>query len=230
MFSDRRGARSYHRVQWSSNRPEVAERLGSRPAVRSNRAGRGRLPVRDQSRSDYVEARRAGAGRRPTPAASTSGGASQRRRHRLRASRRSSHLRPGMQVLVARRRRPRSRRRSTTVEVDDYDGPVYDLEVDATHTYVADGVLVHNSHLPLPRRGHAQHPRVRGGVPRRHRRGARAELPLHPDHPRRRQRGHRQQPRAASRRSCGPTRAAARRSSATTPTTRPTRRSGSPTR
>ena len=26
-----------------------------------------------------------------------------------------------------------------------YDGPVYDLEVDPTHTYVADGVLVHNS-------------------------------------------------------------------------------------
>ena len=26
-----------------------------------------------------------------------------------------------------------------------YSGPVYDLEVDATHTYVADGVLVHNS-------------------------------------------------------------------------------------
>ncbi len=36
------------------------------------------------------------------------------------------------------------------VEVDavdrvDHDGPVYDLEVDRTHTYIADGVLVHNS-------------------------------------------------------------------------------------
>ncbi|MDQ4130781.1 MAG: ATP-binding domain-containing protein, partial [Actinomycetota bacterium] len=31
------------------------------------------------------------------------------------------------------------------IEVDEYDGPVYDLEVDPTHTYVANGVLVHNS-------------------------------------------------------------------------------------
>ena len=32
-----------------------------------------------------------------------------------------------------------------SVEVEAYDGPVYDLEVDRTHTYVADGLLVHNS-------------------------------------------------------------------------------------
>ena len=63
--------------------------------------------------------------------------------------------------------------------------------------------------LRVPRRRHAEHPRVRGGVPRRHGRRARAELPLDPDDPRRRQRGHRQQPRAASRRSCGPTGATA---------------------
>ena len=31
------------------------------------------------------------------------------------------------------------------VEVDCYDGPVYDLEVDPTHHYVANGLLVHNS-------------------------------------------------------------------------------------
>ena len=31
------------------------------------------------------------------------------------------------------------------VDCEDYDGPVYDLEVDPTHTYVAGGVLVHNS-------------------------------------------------------------------------------------
>ena len=73
--------------------------------------------------------------------------------------------------------------------------------------------------LPLPRRRHPQHPRVRGRVPRRHGRRARAELPVDADDPRRRQRGHRQQPRAASRRSCGPTRARRHASSATTPTT-----------
>ena len=50
--------------------------------------------------------------------------------------------------------------------------------------------------LRLPRRGHPEHPRVRGRLPRRPRRAAGAELPLHADHPQRRQRGRRQQPRA----------------------------------
>ena len=49
--------------------------------------------------------------------------------------------------------------------------------------------------LQVPRRRHAEHPRVRGGVPRRHGDRARAELPVDADDPRRRQRGHRQQPR-----------------------------------
>ena len=52
------------------------------------------------------------------------------------------------------------------------------------------------SRLPVPGRRHPQHPRVRGGLPRRHDHRARAELPLDPDDPRRRQRGHRQQRRA----------------------------------
>ena len=78
-------------------------------------------------------------------------------------------------------------------------------------------------------RRHPQHPRVRGGVPRRHRRRARAELPVDPDHPRRRQRGHRQQPRAQAQGPVDRAGARARRSCATTPTTRPTRPSGWPT-
>ena len=49
--------------------------------------------------------------------------------------------------------------------------------------------------LRVPGRRHPQHPRVRGGVPRRHGDRARAELPVDADHPRRGQRGHRQQPR-----------------------------------
>src|SRR5690606_28955931 len=55
-----------------------------------------------------------------------------------------SHLRVGMTVLVER---DGELERSTVdaVEVAEYDGPVYDLEVDVAHTYVADGVLVHNS-------------------------------------------------------------------------------------
>ena len=57
-----------------------------------------------------------------------------------------SHLRPGHAGARGRRRRRRFAPVAVdAVEVDDYDGPVYDLEVDPTHTYVADGVLVHNS-------------------------------------------------------------------------------------
>jgi DNA helicase-2/ATP-dependent DNA helicase PcrA len=37
------------------------------------------------------------------------------------------------------------RRTVDRVVVEQYDGPVYDLEVDPTHHYVANGVLVHNS-------------------------------------------------------------------------------------
>ena len=47
--------------------------------------------------------------------------------------------------------------------------------------------------LRLPRRQHPQHPRLRAGLPQRHLDPPRAELPLHPDHPQRRQLGHRQQ-------------------------------------
>ena len=47
--------------------------------------------------------------------------------------------------------------------------------------------------LPLPRRRHPQHPRVRAGVPRRHGDHARAELPVDADDPRRGERGDREQ-------------------------------------
>ena len=48
----------------------------------------------------------------------------------------------------------------------------------------------------VPRSRHPQHPRLRGRLSRRARRPARAELPLHADHPQRGERGRRQQPRA----------------------------------
>ncbi len=47
--------------------------------------------------------------------------------------------------------------------------------------------------LQVARRRHPQHPGVRGGLPQRHHGHARAELPVDPDHPRRRQRRDRQQ-------------------------------------
>ncbi|MEM7143433.1 MAG: 3'-5' exonuclease, partial [Actinomycetota bacterium] len=55
-----------------------------------------------------------------------------------------SHLRPGMTVKVAG---PDGLEDATVtrVEVIDADSEVFDLEVDDVHTYVADGMLVHNS-------------------------------------------------------------------------------------
>jgi DNA helicase-2/ATP-dependent DNA helicase PcrA len=55
-----------------------------------------------------------------------------------------SHLREGMLVLVERDGQF-VEVAVESVEYVDYDGPVFDLEVDRNHTYVADGVLVHNS-------------------------------------------------------------------------------------
>ncbi len=51
---------------------------------------------------------------------------------------------PGMTVLVLVDGRL-ERRTVDSVEMEQYDGPVYDLEVDPTHHYIANGVLVHNS-------------------------------------------------------------------------------------
>ncbi|MEQ1873644.1 MAG: UvrD-helicase domain-containing protein [Ilumatobacteraceae bacterium] len=55
-----------------------------------------------------------------------------------------SHLHPGMTILalVDGQFVPRP---IDSVAVEQYDGPVYDLEVDPTHHYVANGMLVHNS-------------------------------------------------------------------------------------
>ena len=67
-------------------------------------------------------------------------------------------------------------------------------------------------------------------LPGRHGHPAGAELPLHPDDPVRGQRRDHRRNRTASPRTCGPTRATARRSSATSPTTSTTRPRSSPRR
>ena len=84
--------------------------------------------------------------------------------------------------------------------------------------------------LRLPRRDDPQHPGVRGGLPRRAHHPARAELPLDPDDPVGRQRGHRQQPRAPQEEPLDRQRRRRARSSATSPTTSTTRRPSSPRR
>ena len=63
--------------------------------------------------------------------------------------------------------------------------------------------------LQVPRRRLPEPDEVRGGVPRRDDRRARPELPVDAAHPRRRQRGHRQQRGARGRSTSGPSRSAA---------------------
>jgi DNA helicase-2/ATP-dependent DNA helicase PcrA len=131
----------HHRVQWCSNRPEIAERLAM--------AG---LPVRqcksaslrfETMRKDYVEA--VELARR----AADAGGLNIRRRaqigDRVWSFTPLAHLRPGMSVLVVDDSGELVPTRVDAVDTVAYDGPVYDLEVEGTHNYCAENICVHNS-------------------------------------------------------------------------------------
>ncbi|MET0904129.1 MAG: UvrD-helicase domain-containing protein, partial [Acidimicrobiales bacterium] len=137
----RTGGIDHHRVQWCSNRPEVADRLVA--------AG---LPVRpskhrsvrfETMRKDYVEAVQL------ARLAADAGGLIIDRRaqigDRIWSFMPLAHLREGMTVLVddgAGGLRPERVARVDTVA---YDGSVFDLEVEGTHSYCADNICVHNS-------------------------------------------------------------------------------------
>ena len=71
--------------------------------------------------------------------------------------------------------------------------PVYDLDVERTHNFVAERDRHPQLDLQVPRGGLPQLVAVRGGVSRRDDRGARPELPVDAAHSRRRQRGDREQ-------------------------------------
>ncbi|MGI9646637.1 MAG: UvrD-helicase domain-containing protein, partial [Ilumatobacteraceae bacterium] len=140
MFSDRRTAVGYHRVQWSSNRRDVADRL-ERGDVKL-RDSKHRSRRYETSWKDYREA--LGDAKRVAAV----GGLDVRRRMAHDGTTYDlvpvAHLHPGMEVLVE----AEGRWVASTVQSVDfeaYTGPVYDLEVDVTHTYGASGVLVHNS-------------------------------------------------------------------------------------
>jgi DNA helicase II / ATP-dependent DNA helicase PcrA len=141
MFSDCRGTGvGYHRVQWSSNRAEVAERL--QVAGFRVRVGKGPNTRVETSWKDYRQAlamaqRMAGAADLEIRRRAAVGG-------RMFDFTPLSHLRPGMTVLVESGG-GLVPARVDTVEVSADDVEVHDLEVDPTHTYVAGGVLVHNS-------------------------------------------------------------------------------------
>jgi ATP-dependent DNA helicase UvrD/PcrA len=144
MFSDcRSGDVGYHRVQWSSNRGAVAQRL--RDAGLPVRAGK---PGSYRVETSYKDYRQALAFARSMAAA---GGLDIRRRAAVAGKvypfMPLAHLREGMKILARDGDDPSGlvEARVDAVAVDDYKGPVYDLEVEPTHTYVADGLLVHNS-------------------------------------------------------------------------------------
>ena len=56
-----------------------------------------------------------------------------------------SHLRPGMTLLAAGPDGDLVPTRVDAVKISEYDGPVHDLEVARSHTYVAGNLVVHNS-------------------------------------------------------------------------------------
>ncbi len=140
MFSDRRTSVGYHRVQWSSNRDDVIDAL-QRGGVKL-RTGKHRSLRYETSWKDYrqalADAKRVAA----------IGGLDVRRRLAHDGTIYDlipfSHVHPGMEVLVRDDDRW-SAAAVDAVEFVPYCGPVYDLEVDVTHTYDANGLLVHNS-------------------------------------------------------------------------------------
>jgi DNA helicase-2/ATP-dependent DNA helicase PcrA len=140
MFSDARTEVGYHRVQWSSNRDDVAVRL--RAAGYRLRAGKSKSLRYETVYKDYGDALD------DAKRLATAGGLDIRRR--------LSHngvvydlmpianARPGMEIVVLGDG-GFDVARVDAVELEPYSGSVYDLEVDRIHTYVAGGVLVHNS-------------------------------------------------------------------------------------
>jgi DNA helicase-2/ATP-dependent DNA helicase PcrA len=140
MFSDRRSTVGYHRVQWSSNRAGIVEALRSGGvSVRPSKHTSMRY---ETSWKDYRQAL-ADAKR-----VASIGGLDVRRRlahdGTIYDLMPISHIHPGMEMLV-RDGDGWVAASVDTVTFVPYSGPVYDLDVDVTHTYDANGVLVHNS-------------------------------------------------------------------------------------
>ncbi|ADI13190.1 UvrD-helicase domain-containing protein [Truepera radiovictrix] len=141
MFQDfRHGGVGYHRVQWSSIRADLAARLlAAGYPVRSNGRGGYRTEICRKSYRDALAFARGFA---------EAGGLELQRKAyidgRMYHVTPLAHLHPGMRVLVKREQSLEEAVVETVSQVA-YDGPVFDLEVTPTHTYLANGMLVHNS-------------------------------------------------------------------------------------
>jgi hypothetical protein len=84
----------------------------------------------------------------------------------------------------------------TSVDRVTLDQPVYDLDIENTHNFVAAGLVTHNSIYSFRGADISNILSFESGLSRRQGRQARAELPLDADRARRGQRGHRAQPRS----------------------------------
>jgi DNA helicase-2/ATP-dependent DNA helicase PcrA len=139
MFADQRAQIGYHRVQWGSSQPELIERM-ERDGIklRAGKQGRRYESVFKSYPSALREAHRV----------ADVGGLNIRRRVMIGGTTYDamplSHLHKGMTILVEVEG-VLVARAIDSVEIEQYDGPVYDLEVDPTHHYIANGMLVHNS-------------------------------------------------------------------------------------
>ena len=133
---------AYHRVQWSSNRPEIATRI--RDAGYSVREGRKPGSWRfETSRADYREALHL------ARAVAEVAGLDIRSRISVAGAIYEllplASVQPGMSVLVEQPDGTFAPERVDVRTIEDYDGLVHDLEVAHAHTYIANGILVHNS-------------------------------------------------------------------------------------
>src|SRR5262249_47465744 len=141
MFADRRGrGPGYHRWPGASSRTDGAERV--RTAGFALRPAKNLGSRFETSRKSYPEALAI------ARSFGLAGEVDIRRRMAIGAVVYDllpvSHLHPGMTVLTRDGDRLLEAI-GADVAIEPYDGPVYDLEVDVNHSYVADGVLVHNS-------------------------------------------------------------------------------------
>ena len=144
MFGDPRASQragtGLHRIQFDTCDPVVAERLlQGGYALRDAHSGHFRLGI---ARARYRDALQV--------AREMAACAGLELHLRMRVGDHSypytplAHLRPGMVVLVEHDGSLVEQRVVEIAKVP-YEGRVYDLEVEGTHNYLADGVLVHNS-------------------------------------------------------------------------------------
>ncbi|MES2463463.1 MAG: UvrD-helicase domain-containing protein, partial [Armatimonadota bacterium] len=143
MFGGYRTSRDWvgdHRIQWCARREDIAAKLRAEGfAVRDSKLSGFKMETCRGSYTDAVQL---------TKDAARAGGMETAYRARIAGETYLqcplSHVRPGMRILTEKDDVLQE------VEVDEisseaYSGPVYDLEVERLHNYVAGGMLVHNS-------------------------------------------------------------------------------------